>query len=98
MDSHDLARYIEATDGIAKPWLLVQMRLKKLEESRSTMSSEAYVACIQDIHQDMMKLGEWWVGQEKTAFNDGLPGRDASGNDLQGGELSPDDRRRLEGL
>ncbi len=93
MDSHDLARYIDATDGIAKPWLLVQMRLKKLEESRSTMSSEDYVARIQDIHQDMMKLGEWWVGQEATAF-----GTQSSENDPQGGELSPDDRRRLEGL
>jgi hypothetical protein len=93
MDSHDLARYIEATDGMAKPWLLVQMRLKKLEESRSTMSSEEYVARIQDIHEDMMKLGEWWVGQEKTAFNG-----PSSGNDPQGGELSPDDRRRMEGL
>jgi hypothetical protein len=97
MDSHDLARYIEATDGMAKPWLLVQMRLKKLEESRSTMSSEEYVACIQDIHEDMMKLGEWWVGQEKTAFNGPSPGSDSS-NDPLGGELSPEDRRRLEGL
>jgi hypothetical protein len=98
MDSHDLARYIEATDGMAKPWLLVQMRLKKLEESRSTMSSEDYVARIQDIHQDMMKLGEWWVGQEKTAFNSPSSESESLGNDPQGGELSPDDRRRLEGL
>jgi hypothetical protein len=91
MDSHDLARYIESTDGMAKPWLLVQMRLKKLEESRSMMTSEAYIACIQDIHEDMMKLGEWWLGQETTVF--GKPSEDP-----QGGELSPEDRRRLEGL
>ena len=34
MNSNDLARYIEATDGISKPWLLTQLRLKKLQERR----------------------------------------------------------------
>jgi hypothetical protein len=29
MDSKDLAQYIQATDSISKPWLLVKMRLKK---------------------------------------------------------------------
>lgn len=72
MDSHDLARYIEATNGLSKPWLLVQMRLTKLAENRSTLSPEEYLARIQDIHQDMMKLGEWWVDRE-DAFSDTLP-------------------------
>jgi hypothetical protein len=79
MDSHDLARYIEATDGISKPWLLVQMRLKKLEESRSSLTPEEYIARIQDIHEDMMKLGEWWVGRK----------------DVFSGEVSAEVRRRL---
>jgi hypothetical protein len=34
MDSEKLARYIEATNGISKPWLLTQLRLKKLQESK----------------------------------------------------------------
>ena len=35
MDSRELAQYIEVTDGISKPWLLVQLRLKKLQERRA---------------------------------------------------------------
>jgi hypothetical protein len=31
MNSKDVAKYIEATDGISQPWLLVQLRLKKLQ-------------------------------------------------------------------
>ncbi len=68
MNSTDLARYIEATDGITKPWLLTQLRLAKLKERRSTLSAAAYVQELTDIHQDMMKLGEWWVGQEDQVF------------------------------
>jgi hypothetical protein len=64
MNSTDLARYIEATDGITKPWLLTQLRLVKLKERRSTLTAEAYVQELADIHQDLMKLGEWWVGQD----------------------------------
>jgi hypothetical protein len=68
MDSKDLAKYIEATDGISKPWLLVQLRLKKLQERRSEISAEEYIKELTDIHQDAMNLGEWWVGIEDEVF------------------------------
>ncbi|NEO18244.1 MULTISPECIES: hypothetical protein [unclassified Moorena] len=69
MNSKELAQYIEATDGISKPWLLVQLRLKKLQERRATLSSEAYIRELEDIHQDLMNLGQWWVGIEDEVFN-----------------------------
>jgi hypothetical protein len=68
VDSQELARYIEDTNGISKPWLLVQLRLKKLEERRSLIPSEEYISELEDIHQDLMKLGEWWKGMENQAF------------------------------
>ncbi|HEY9824103.1 MAG TPA: hypothetical protein V6D19_01540 [Stenomitos sp.] len=68
MDSEQLARYIEETDGISKPWLLVQLRLKKLQERRETMSSEAYMQELQELHTALMGLGEWWVGIEDEVF------------------------------
>jgi hypothetical protein len=68
MDSEDLARYIEATDGIAKPWLLAQLRLLKLKENREHMTPEDYEAAIASIHQDTMNLGEWWKGREDEVF------------------------------
>jgi hypothetical protein len=68
VDSQELARYIEDTNGISKPWLLVQLRLKKLEERRSQIPSEEYISELEDIHQDLMKLGEWWKGMENQAF------------------------------
>ena len=68
MNSDDIAKYIEATNGISKPWLLVQLRLKKLQERRSQISQEEYVTDLEDIHQDMMKLGEWWKGRENEVF------------------------------
>ena len=42
MDSKELAQYLEATDSISKPWLLVQLRLKKLQERRATLPPDAY--------------------------------------------------------
>lgn len=42
MDSKELAQYIEATDSITKPWLLVQLRLKKLQERRATPGQTMY--------------------------------------------------------
>ncbi|NEO91610.1 MAG: hypothetical protein F6K56_15755 [Moorea sp. SIO3G5] len=69
MNSKELAQYIEATDGISKPWLLVQLRLKKLQERRATLSSEAYIRELEDIHQDLMNLGQWCVGREDEVFN-----------------------------
>lgn len=68
MNSEELAKYIEATEGISKPWLLVQLRLKKLQERRSEISAEEYVKELTDIHQDAMNLGEWWVGIEDEVF------------------------------
>ncbi|MBT9311631.1 hypothetical protein [Leptothoe kymatousa] len=68
MDSNELAQYIEATDGISKPWLLIQLRLKKLQERRHELSPDDYAQQVADIHSDLMKLGEWWVGQEKNVF------------------------------
>jgi hypothetical protein len=68
MDSKDLAQYIEATDSISKPWLLVQLRLKKLQEQRANLSPEVYASTLADIHQDLMNLGEWWLGIEDEVF------------------------------
>lgn len=68
MDSHDLARYIEATDAIAKPWLLAQLRLIKLQENRDQMTATEYETAIASIYQDVVNLGEWWVGREDEVF------------------------------
>jgi hypothetical protein len=71
MDSQDLAKYIEAADGISKPWLLAQLRLKKLAERRSTLSSEQYEAELAELHQAVMGMGKWWVGIEDEEFEPG---------------------------
>ncbi|MEY3869860.1 MAG: hypothetical protein ACRCT1_18220 [Microcoleaceae cyanobacterium] len=68
MNSKELAQYIEATDGISKPWLLVQLRVKKLQERRSEISHNEYMSQLADISQDLMKLGEWWKGREEEFF------------------------------
>ena len=68
MDSKELAQYIEATDGISKPWLLVQLRLKKLQERKDSIPAAEYLQQVQDIHEDLMKLGEWWKGRENEVF------------------------------
>jgi hypothetical protein len=68
LDSTQLARYIEDTDGISKPWLLIQLRLAKLSEQKSHIPSAEYAEALADIHQDLMNIGEWWVGREDEAF------------------------------
>ena len=68
MNSEDLARYIESTDGISKPWLLTQLRLKKLQERRESLTADEYEHELSDLHQDLMKLGQWWKGIEKEVF------------------------------
>ncbi|WP_013320739.1 hypothetical protein [Gloeothece verrucosa] len=68
MDSQELAKYIEATNGISKPWLLIQLRLKKLQERRSTMAEHEYLQEIEQLHQELMRLGEWWRGIEDEVF------------------------------
>jgi uncharacterized membrane protein YccC len=69
MNSEELARYLEATDSTFKPWLLAQLRLKKLEERRADISPEEYANELSDIHQSVMNLGEWWRGREDEMFN-----------------------------
>lgn len=68
MNSKELAQYMEATNSIAKPWLLLQLRLKKLQERRSRISENEYVEELEDIHKDLMNLGEWWRGIEDEVF------------------------------
>lgn len=68
MNSDSLGKYITSTDGAAKSWLLVQLRLSKLQERKFNISSEDYVQELADIHKDLMNLGEWWVGQEQEVF------------------------------
>jgi hypothetical protein len=68
MDSKELAQYIEATSSISKPWLLVQLRLKKLQERRASLSEDTYAEELEDIYQDLMNLGEWWRGIEDEVF------------------------------
>lgn len=68
MDSEDLARYLAVTDSSFKPWLLAQLRLKKLQEQKETLSANEYAEALADIHQDVMNLGEWWQGQEDEVF------------------------------
>lgn len=68
MDSQELAQYIEAKNSISKPWLLIQLRLKKLQERRAEMSQEEYNQELAQLHQELMNLGEWWVGIEDEVF------------------------------
>lgn len=68
MDSQDLAKYMETTDSMFKPWLLVQLRLKKLQEHQAELSPDDYEVALADIHQDLMNLGEWWKGREDEVF------------------------------
>lgn len=69
MDSKDLAQYIEAKDSISKPWMLIQLRLMKLQERSHTISPEEYANELAEIHQELMNLGEWWRGIEAEVFN-----------------------------
>ncbi|NJL92065.1 MAG: hypothetical protein HC916_21570 [Coleofasciculaceae cyanobacterium SM2_1_6] len=68
MNSDSLGKYITSTDSAAKSWLLVQLRLKKLQERKSEIAAEEYLRELADIHKDLMNLGEWWVGQEQEVF------------------------------
>ena len=69
MDSGQLARYIEETNGISKPWLLLQLRLTKLQERRDSTPPEEYMREVEELHAALMNLGEWWVGIEDEVFN-----------------------------
>lgn len=69
LDSHSLAQFIEARDGISKPWLLVLLRLTMLQERKDTLAPEAYMRELSQLHGELMGLGEWWVGLEDEVFN-----------------------------
>ena len=69
MNSKELAQYIESTGGISKPWLLVQLRLKKLQERKNQIPSQEYMMELEDIQGDLLKLGEWWKGIESEVFD-----------------------------
>lgn len=68
MDSEQLAHYMSQTNNSWKPWLLAQLRLKKLQENRGHLTDSEYADALADIHQDVMNLGEWWVGIEDEVF------------------------------
>lgn len=68
MNSDSLGKYITSTDGASKSWLLVQLRIAKLQERKSSIPAEEYLQELVDIHKDLMNLGEWWVGQEEEVF------------------------------
>lgn len=70
LDSHALAQYMEETGGQFKPWLLLQLRLKKLQERQADMDPAEYMRALEDLHKDLMKLGKWWNGQEKQVFDE----------------------------
>jgi predicted house-cleaning noncanonical NTP pyrophosphatase (MazG superfamily) len=68
MNSDSLGKYITSTDSAAKSWLLVQLRLRKLQERKAEISEEEYLQELADIHKALMNLGEWWIGQEQEVF------------------------------
>lgn len=68
MNSDDIARYIEHTDGLSKPWLLIQWRLQKLQEQKADMDTDVYLQELSALQQSLMDLGEWWVGREDEIF------------------------------
>lgn len=68
MHSNEWAHFIESTDSLSKPWILLQWRLQKLRERKNEMLPEDYAAAIAALHQELMSLGEWWVGQEAEVF------------------------------
>ncbi len=68
MQSDEFAKYLGETGDYQKPWMLVQLRLSKLAEEKNDLAPAEYIARLEDIHRDMMKLGQWWKGQEDQVF------------------------------
>ena len=68
MNSQDLARYIEQTNGAAKPWMWLHLRLLKLQERRHELTESEYMREVTELHTALMNLGEWWVGIEDQVF------------------------------
>ena len=71
MDSRSLAQYIESSDSISKPWMLLMLRLTKLQEQKDDMPPEEYMQQLSALHEELMGLGEWWVGIEDEVFGTG---------------------------
>ena len=67
--SAELARYLEQRGELGKPWMLQMLRLSKLKEARDQMTPETYLKSIQEAHDDLMRLGEFWKGREEEVFN-----------------------------
>jgi hypothetical protein len=67
--SADLARYLEQRGELSKPWLLLQLRLAKLKEAKSSMDPTDYLQRVQEAHSDLMRLGEFWKGREAEIFS-----------------------------
>lgn len=76
MDSRDWANYIEATNSLSKPWLLLQWRLQLLQERRAELSCEEYSKELAALQQELMRLGQWWVGQEDQVFGADEPDKE----------------------
>lgn len=68
MNSDSMARYMEETGNQFKPWLLLQLRLQKLKEMKDRLPPDEYMQRLNDIHADLMTLGEWWVDREDEVF------------------------------
>lgn len=68
MNSDDIAHYIEQTDSLGQPWMLIQWRLRKLQEQKNEMDPDLYLKELSTLHQSLMALGEWWVGREEELF------------------------------
>lgn len=68
MNSDEIARYVEQTDRLSKPWVLIQWRLQKLQERQADMEAEAYCREVAELHHALMALGEWWIGREDEVF------------------------------
>jgi hypothetical protein len=68
MNSQELARYIEAKGAMSQPWMLLMLRLTKLQEERDSLDEATYLAQVAELHKALMGLREWWVGREEELF------------------------------
>ena len=66
--SDDLARYLEQRGELTKPWNLQMLRLKKLKEAKDSMDPQLYLEKVQEAHDDLMRLGQFWKDREKEVF------------------------------
>ena len=66
--SEDLARYLEQRGELSKPWNLQMLRLQVLKEAKDSMDPQDYVTKVQEAHDDLMRLGQFWKGQEAEVF------------------------------